>query len=185
LKPYTDWLTRHKISNIVIWQQQKRGSWHPHVVVNKYVDVNWARAWMMKRGWGPQMRFEPICYKRVVNGGAWIEVTSDNRLVNYLCRLIGYLVRDVDGQVASKVKTFQVSRVARVGTVTCDGKTAWNWVPWEKAGSYLYSKGRSLFFELHGVVPTFRDIGYIIRLGVEETGWANIDFLWEFGFPSG
>lgn len=45
--------------------------------------------------------------------------------------------------------------------------------------------GRSLFIELYGRLPKFRDMRHVMRLGVEDTGWANIDFLWEFSIPDG
>src|SRR6187431_2309631 len=57
-KPFRDYCSRRGVALLVVWERQKRGSWHPHCLIDKFLDVNWLRAWMVERGWGTQMRVE-------------------------------------------------------------------------------------------------------------------------------
>jgi hypothetical protein len=52
----------------------------------------------------------------------------------------------------------------------------------------LFAAGLPLFIALNGGnsfshAQLFRHASEIIRLGVEDTGWASVDPWWEFGFP--
>lgn len=170
-KPFRDYCSRRKIELLVVWEQQKRGSWHPHCLVDGYVDVNWCRPWMVQRGWGQQMRFELLVGTR--SG----DPSHTKKIIYYLTK---YLTKhSVEAAASTKKKLFCGARRCKIGT------TAFKWLPTEKAGAYLYAMGRSLFIELYGRLPKFRDMRHVMRLGVEDTGWANIDFLWEFSIPDG
>ena len=181
-KPFEDLCRRKGVELLVVWQLQARGSWHPHCLINRYMDVVKLRAWMMDRGWGPQMK----AVKATVNemwvpgrhGDAWVhDASSYKPLCEYLVR---YLTRSLAGvATAKRKKCFGGSHSMKAGTVM------FKWMPEIRAGSYLWNSGRSLFVELFGKAPGFRDMALVIRLGVEETGWANVDFLWQFGFPDG
>jgi hypothetical protein len=184
IKPFRDWCSRKGMGLIIIWQKQKRGSWHPHCLVDHYVDVNWCRPWMVARGWGQQMKFLSVFYKRGVGGGAWTVYEGASKLVPYLTRLVGYVTRDI-GEGDKHKKVFSCQHDAKVGTVTHDGKRSWCWDKYEHAGSFLYAMGRPLFYELYERQPEFRDIDHIIRLGVEVASWQDVDPLWEFAFSSG
>jgi hypothetical protein len=94
------------------------------------------------------------------------------KVIRYLTK---YLTKSVHAVADSaKKKCFGGSSASKCGS------TAFKWAPWVCAASYLYSYGASMFFELYGHTPTFRDVKHCIRLGVEDTGWASVDFLWEF-----
>jgi hypothetical protein len=91
-----------------------------------------------------------------------------------------------------KKKVFGASHRVKAGT------TNFSWTPCEKAGAFLYAKGREFFLQLYGCPPgrwmkerdgrpgrwvlSFAEILSVIRLGVEVTGWADVDPLWSFAF---
>lgn len=177
-KPFRDYCFRTGVELIVVWQLQKRGSWHPHCLVNRRFDVNWLRPWMRSRGWGPQMRLEFV-YNGLPGGAG-----NGLRRTPGVKRLVGYLVRYLmDGAHAvgdcTKKKLFGGCHRTKVGT------TNFKWMPEERPGAFLYASGRELFSQLYGHPPSFRDMGHVVRLGVENTNWAERDFLWEFSVPGG
>lgn len=92
LRPFMDLLRRKKIDHVLVWEQQSRGAWHPHILINAYLSVHWLRPWMMKRGWGPQMRAVWIRAKPFYDpaGGGWnYDLSSDAaRLVRYLVKYL-------------------------------------------------------------------------------------------------
>jgi hypothetical protein len=181
-KPFRDYCARRGIELLVVWERQVRGSWHPHCLVDKYIDVNFMRPWMMARGWGQQMRFEWVGRTKLQwDGRAWSQPQGSSshcsRVANYLIKYLRKSSAQVESSV--KKKCFGGSRRAKAGT------TKFSWMPEEKPGAYLYAMGRALFVQLFGHLPTFRDIGTVVRLGVGESDWDKIDFLWEFSVPSG
>ena len=181
-KPFKDLVRRRGGEYLVVWQLQKRGSWHPHVLTNQFIDVNWLRAWMVARGWGQQMRVERVVRKNmhVPDGhGGWKAVTfGAEKILHYLTRYLmrGFRSSPVD---AVKKKCFGGTHRSKCGTV----KFCWD--KYQKAGAWLYAMGKPLFIAIHGRLPKFSDMAFVIRLGVEDTGWADVDPLWEFGVPSG
>jgi hypothetical protein len=175
-KPFRDWMERQGYDFLVVWELQKRGSWHPNVLVDHYIDVNWCRPWMVSRGWGQQMRFTVVMDTR--RGNQWKYKPQMDNLVRYLSK---YLTKPAPSAVGEPVhkKLFCGRASCRAGT------TNFKWVSTEKPGAFLYYWGRQLWVELYGESPSWRDIAAVIRLGVEATGWSNIDFLWEFSVPGG
>lgn len=172
-KPFRDWCRRNDVRMLVVWEMQSRGAWHPHVLVNAFIDVNWLRPWMVERGWGPIMKV-----LRVFND--WKHTTRQatgaccggHQLARYLTK---YLTKQFRSETAQHAKCFGGSRMAKAGT------TAFGWSKWEKAGGWLWKNGRDLYWKLWGREPTFREMRFVVRLGVEETGWADIDPWWDFG----
>jgi hypothetical protein len=173
-KPFRDLCSRRGCELLVVWEIQKRGSWHPHCLVNQRFDVVQMRSWMVARGWGPQMRF--VWVTRPHSGVSQMpELPEVGRITRYLTKYLtksAYSVSD-----STKKKVFGGSKSSRAGD------TGFKWCPWVKAGSFLWQAGRGLFVQLNGRQPKFRDVREVIRLGVEETDWADYDPLWEFGFP--
>jgi len=180
-KPFRDLCARRGIELIAVWERQDRGAWHPHCLVNRYLDVNRVRPWMMARGWGPQMRVEQVRIDRVyvTEGGVsgWKTTCEGGRwIVRYLTK---YLTKGMQGDLSTKKKLFSGSARVKAGT------TRFKWLPHIKAGAYLFAAGIELFAVLYGRPPKFRDMATVIRIGVEETGWAAIDPWWEFSVPAG
>jgi hypothetical protein len=103
LKPIADYLLRRGVVLLVIWQQQKRGAWHAHILVNRYVDIVGLRQFAVARGWGNQIN--------IVRVG---EGRSVENTINYLCR---YLTRDFCGQIPLRVRLVGGSKENSVGTV--------------------------------------------------------------------
>ncbi len=170
LKPLRDLIKRRGGEELHFWERQERGAWHVHLVTNVYLDVTWLRPWMVARGWGPIMRVERVRGDRSETLHAHasdrgVHGRSREGLIRYLLK---YLTKSL-GEGHSWEKNFGGSASAKAGTTT------FKWVPWIRAGSMLYAAGAILFFQLEGRAPTFHDIGYCIRLGYEETGWANVD----------
>lgn len=185
-KCFRDLCHRRGVELLVVWERQKRGSWHPHCLINKRFDVHWLRPWMVERGWGPQMRAEYIgdtCAPEHFNrrGGGPCDSGRYQQASQQLRRIMGYLTKYLtkglvnDGSLHKK--KFCSSVIAKRGS------TRFSWASTHRAGAYLYAHGRELFFEMFGRIATFRDVALVIRLGVEVTKWADVDPLWEFGFP--
>ena len=180
LKPFRDLCSRRGAELLVVWEPQSRGSWHPHCLVNQFFDVNWLRPWMVARGWGQQMKalYCPACASRMSPfSPAWRERSQAvGGVIRYLTK---YLTKSWVGPVGLKKKRFSGTAVTKVGV------TRFKWLPEFHPGAYLYAMGKDLWRQLYGVEPSFHDVWGVIRLGVEDSGWAEIDPLWQFGFPSG
>lgn len=168
LKPFLDYLRRRGAEFLLVWEMQKRGAWHPHILVNKFVDVNWARPWMMQRGWGQQMRFELV--KR--NDGRPV----DGRVRDYICKsLRGYLLKArTDDMLEPRKKFFGGTARSKCGNI----KFAWNPAT-DTAHSFLYYYGRNLFTEIYQTSPSHRDLPIVMQLGLRDRNWLDCDFLYE------
>ena len=171
LKPFLDKLRRARVEHLVIWEMQKRGAWHPHILLNRYFDVNSIRAFMVKRGWGPQMKAE-----LVKDGSNPSRHQATAELLSYLLKgLKRYLLKArTDDAVEPRKKFFGGTMASKVGNI----KFAWNPAT-DTAHSFLYYYGRNLFCEMFGAAPHFRDLPIVMRLGVEDRDWLSVDFLYE------
>ena len=175
LWPFLDHLRRKTdegkpVEFLVVWEMQKRGSWHPHILVNTWLDVMKVRPWMVARGWGQQMRFRFVntSYVKQQNRG-WTE--SEKAVVYYLTK---YLTK----ANAPEPRKKYFGGNAKSSTV------AFKWSPW--AGnplSYLWHHGLQVYREMKqmegGQAPSqaelFHKKDLIVRLGVEATEWLEFD----------
>jgi hypothetical protein len=46
-----------------VWERQKRGAWHLHLLVNIYFDWTWFQKWLLARGWGEVLRVDRVYSK--------------------------------------------------------------------------------------------------------------------------
>lgn len=185
-KPFRDYCSRRGLELLVFWERQKRGAWHPHCLVDGRIDVNFMRPFMVKRGWGQQMKFKWITRKTSYSfsdsGGVHV-VESCPEALSLARYLTKYLTKSMHSSgVATHKKCFGGSSAAKAGG------TSFRWVPWVKPGAMLYAAGLSFFLQLNGGQSVsryelFRRTSDIIRLGVEVTDWASLDPWWEFQFP--
>ena len=169
LKPLTDLLRLQGASFLIFWERQKRGAWHPHMLLNRRLDIAWLRPWMMERGWGQQM------FLKYVTDG----LDSDGRGPRIgSARLIRYLVKyltkaTTDDLIEPRKKFFGGTHDAKAGTVR------FKWVPWVEPTAMLWYFGAQFYREMNeGQQPDFRQMGYVIRLGVEVTDWLSVDPWW-------
>src|ERR1017187_10164678 len=86
-KPVADYLKRHGIDWCGVWQQQKRGAWHHHFLINQYIEMVGFREFVVARDWGQFVNIEAVGQHH--GGGRFQE---PKRLVKYLTR---YLPRDL------------------------------------------------------------------------------------------
>lgn len=180
LRPLIDRFRRDGAAYLIFWEKQKRGSWHPHILVSRRYDVVWLRAWLTQRGWGQQLYAKyvnvPFAVRSRAHGfGFGRQCASDLdmpawRLVRYLVK---YLTKSVVTDGSTRKKVFGGSRLAKTGTVQ------FKWIPQVNASSYLYHYGLEVFYAVEGRPPTFRDTSYIIRLGAENCDWLSVDPLWD------
>lgn len=173
LKPFLDVLRNCKrkdssIGWLVFWERQKRGAWHPHILLNRRFSIDWLRPFMMERGWGEQM-FLKYVQQGLESDGRGPSIGPE-RLVRYL---IKYLTKaTTDDAIEPRKKFFGGSHGAKAGTVN------FKWAPWFEPTSMLWFYGRQLYFEMHGEHPSFDAMAYVIRLGVEATDWLQVDPWW-------
>lgn len=188
LKPFIDKLRRDGAAYLVFWELQKRGAWHPHLLISKRYEVGVTggggmRDWLMHRGWGQQMLWRFVAVPRSLfqkqsafGYGDCVDQTPLNQLELPAWRLVKYLVKYLTksrtSETTSHKKLFGGSSSAKVGNIQ------FRWVPEVNASSYLYYYGLELFYAIERRPPTFRDTAYIIRLGVENCDWLSVDFLW-------
>lgn len=175
IKPFLDLLRRRRYDHLLVWEQQKRGSWHPHILINGRLEVAEIRPWMMARGWGQQMRVE-----WVVRGGVMHDnfgnKSSAAAVVSYLTKkLRSYLLKArTNDAIEPRKKFFGGTATAKAGNV----RFAWNPAT-DTAHAMLYYYGRNLFSEIFGTPPSHRDLPVVMRLGVEDRNWLDVDFLYE------
>ncbi|MGA3285208.1 MAG: hypothetical protein ABSD57_12230 [Verrucomicrobiota bacterium] len=55
-----DLVRRKKGEYYGVWERQKRGAWHLHLLVNVYFEWHWFQKWLMARGWGEQLYVERV-----------------------------------------------------------------------------------------------------------------------------
>jgi len=143
-KPFRDLCLRRGWKCIIVWEQQKRGSWHPHLFIDHRIDVNFLRPFMMKRGWGQQMRVDLLDRHRKWIGYRWVTVKGDtSRRVNYA---IKYLGKNLQDEACKRKKRFSC-----VGKGVKKGSTQFRWNPHfidhsdernttpSRPGAYLYA----------------------------------------------
>ena len=185
-KPFADLCRRRKLEYLFVWELQKRGSWHVHVLVNRWMDVMKIRPWMVKRGWGPIMRVERVteCFTDDKYRGHHI---GPGRVVQYL---IKYL---------TKCKTTE-PRKKFFGGNAKQSTTRFKWVPEYSPYGYLFAKGRDAWEKAGTSAPSaeriregwwqegaeeprgklsrvdlFKHMPQIIALGVQVTKWLERD----------
>jgi hypothetical protein len=170
-KPFEDWMKRRGILHLAFWEKQKRGAWHPHVLVNKFCNVNVVREFMVERGWGQIMMFKRVVLEGSHNPRGRGDTVAPAPLARYL---IKYLTKAHTCEPRKKFFTGTAS--CKAGKLTHEGAVAFLWNPYvETPYSFLYHKGLSLFWQLYERLPEFRDVRHCIRLGWEETEWWNFD----------
>ena len=167
-KPFIDRMRRDGAQFLIFWERQKRGAWHPHVLLNRRYDIAWLRPWMMARGWGQQMFLKYVTDGLDSDGrGPQIGV---KRLTRYL---IKYLTKaSTDDSVEPRKKFFGGSHDAKSGNVK------FKWAPWYEPTAMLWYYGMLTYSQLHGSVPGVRQMAYVVRLGVEATDWLSVDPWW-------
>lgn len=196
LKGLHDRISRMDGEELHVWELQKRGAWHLHMLVDCYLDVGWLRPFMCDRGWGRIMkgikvqkvrRFDP-------ESKVWLEdLRETEKLTRYLVKYLrkgsseqGRVVRELRESRISLESAGDPERHAEcVRTLkkklfgghhgAMIGNTRFAWCPWIKAGAFLYAYGREMFFELYGRLPNFFDIRFVLRLGYEVCDWAKVD----------
>lgn len=195
-----DLIRRRGGDRYAVWEIQQRGAWHLHLLTDVWLDVTWLRGtkespgWLVRRGWGPIMRVE-----RLHDVGGRRRVAR--YLAKYLAKGCGVQRRLLEGRMSlndaeedgsvratncdsgawaghcdlANKKLAGCSRGARVAN------TLFGWNPWTsgRPGGYLYALGRSLFLELFGELPGFRDIEACIRMGWEDSKFYDFDFLYQ------
>lgn len=166
-KAFRDLIKRRGGEELHFWEPQRRGSWHVHLLTDKYLNVVWLRQWMIDRGWGPQMRVERVASSaHYVEGKGWL---SDNRAIKRLVwYLRKYLTKSLD-DISDKKKPFGGSAVAKIGT------TMFKWMITVSPYSYLYYYGSQSLHEVFGEWPSWLNIGLCIRLGYELTNYGDYD----------
>jgi len=176
VKPLKDMLHRRGAEFHFFWEPHPEGhGWHLHWVCNRYIDVNWFRPWMVKRGWGQQMKVERVeASPARCDGRTWVSDESQvRRVVLYLVKYITKWVSDAE---AGRKKVWSCARCCKSGTVK------FAWCPWIKPGTYLHHYGKCLYIELYGKLPKFCDFNLVEELGVGATNWLETDPWW---MPSG
>lgn len=183
-KPFRDYCSRRGVRLLVVWERQKRGAWHPHCLVDKRLDVAVVRPFMVARGWGSIMKF---LYLRQENSTIWDPsdptkpIGSERhtpgaaKISRYLTKYLTKSMREVAG--CARKKVFSAPASVKAGTI------GFKWVPWVKPGAMLYAAGLAIFLSMEGRMPFFSEMPLVIRLGVENSGWAEVDPWWQFGFP--
>jgi hypothetical protein len=188
-KKFQDLLRRRGAEWLHVWEPQKRGAWHVHLITDVYLDVNWLRPWMVQRGFGPIMKVY-----RIERGARWIEGrgwVADTRDVEKLCRYLRKYLTKSRAESKDGKKAFgggggkrwkSMEDPGRPGPKVGNTRFAWN--PWQdNPMSYLLQMGRLFYRELNGCWPPWEKdavlrtgwFQYLIKLGYEYTNWGDYD----------
>jgi len=152
-KPVADYLKRHGIDWCGVWQQQKRGAWHHHFLVNKYISVVAFREFVVSRGWGQFVNIEAVAKQH--RGRRFQDV---RQIVRYLTR---YLTRDFCDHVPRRVRLTSGRASNKVGT------TRFQWL---NGFSRAWRVGCDLFATAFSRFPTWRDRETVMLYGCIELG---------------
>jgi hypothetical protein len=158
-----DWLQARGIQYYGLWQiqegrEKKTGAavWHLHIFIDKRVDIVGLRAFLVPRGWGQQMRVDPVGSPR--EGQKFQDV---NKAVHYVAR---YVKRDFRRLSAEGVRSRLVVRsdATRCGTVR---------FAWLTGFTRAWRLGCQRFTEFYGWLPhTRREREVAFDMGVHESG---------------
>ena len=148
-KKVRDLFDRKGAEYLAVWERQTRGAWHVHLVTDKYFSVHWLRPWVVARGFGQFLRVEVLRGRHRCEDGKWRrDETQHRRVARYITK---YLRKGMSGVADGGVKRFVGKRLCKAGT------TRFSWRPEENPNAMLYSYGRSLFYQIHRRLPTFRE----------------------------
>lgn len=167
LKPFRDLVRRRGGEMLVFWEPQARGAWHPHIVVNMYFDVNLLRPWMMRRGWGPQMRVEKIQRQSRYTSRGWV---NDDQACAKLVRYLSYYLTKTVERLGPFKKPFGGSQGAKLGN------TNFKWTVLHNPYDSLRAWGRRAYQMLFGEIPSWRvPSSFLVRLGYEYCDYGEFD----------
>lgn len=156
-KPIADYLKRQKADWCGVWQQQRRGAWHLHMLVNRWQDVNVLREFAVARGWGQFINAEKV-------GDGGYRFMDSKRVVSYLTR---YLSRDMCEHVPMRVRLAAGTKPTAVGTVKFS---------WVHGVARAWRYGCELFSACYGYSPRSKeDRQRAFGWGLRELGF--LDFL--------
>jgi hypothetical protein len=151
-KSIRDWFDRHGIDFCGVWEMQERGAWHPHILVNKYVDIVAFREFAVSKGWGRFINVRPV---GAHHGGGG---ESPEKLIGYLKK---YLSKDLVGQSVGRVRLVFGKWSNRVGT------TAFAWVNgWSK----VWRAGRAATGLPESTRIPYRCFDAVMALGCDVLG---------------
>jgi len=139
------------LRGVGVWQRQSRGAWHLHLVLDRYIDINWLRPAAQSCGFGS---FINLRFVKKFDG--FRDMGGPMKVAKYIAR---YVTRDERGPEDKGVRVVCfISRDARVAS------TRFGWA----AGiSQLWRYGRAEFYNIFGHAPSGGEYGLCVRLGWE------------------
>lgn len=145
------------LKGIGVWQRQKRGAWHLHMVFNQFIPIDELRADAVACGFGPMLNLRYVETKNQ-KGFMW----NPRKVLSYMLR---YVTRDI----ASDERDKGVRVVEYFGQGVRVATTSFGWA---RGFAELYRAGRGAWSDIFADVgqPTLDDYWFIIRLG-----WEVID----------
>jgi len=158
-RPVREWFNRKDVRYLGVWENQKRGAWHLHLVLSRFIDIRDFREFAVGHGWGPIMRIDRITFK--VDD---FNAPSPKQLASQVDRVKRYLLKYLQkGHRASGsgAKLSVYSKGVRLCTMTF-------YFAWEMGGR-LWASGREVFEAVYGRLPKWceADRRAIMRLGWE------------------
>lgn len=172
-KPCGDWLRNRGIQAIGAWQQQKRGAWHAHLVINGFVDINRLREFLTHRGWGRFMRVDKIIWPPDAKQAK----AEASRAIRYVTRYVGRDAETCQAAAMGHRVTIYVGKCKK-GTVR---------FVWVGGLGRVWRLGCSLYCQAYGLYAwqldwarRERNRQEILRMGLEEVfGEPGKSFLLE------
>lgn len=177
-KPAADWFRRKGISAVGAWQQQKRGAWHVHIVIDGRIDITLLREFLVDKGWGPFCNI-----KRVEKPPAGL-----NEAQAALRRTIGYISRYVKRDIAAANGGPDAAAGRRVTVYLCGTKKGTVRFNFTNDLNHVWRLGCALWCEIFKTSPAelYRSLsqdswrGSGLRVKIMEMGldavWGNPSF---------
>lgn len=174
-RPVREWFNRRGIRYLGVWEEQRRGAWHLHLVLSCYVDITKFRAFAMSVGWGPIMKI-----KRVLVEVDDFHAPEPAQVESSIAKLKRYLGKYLQKGHRGGGNRYCKLTVYGKGDRKCSMTFAWAF----ENGARLWRLGCDLFTGLQHIqglsarAPRWDEYDFVIKLAFEHAwglpGWENL-----------
>lgn len=149
-----------------VWQRQKRGAWHLHLVVSQRVSIEWLRDAALACGFGSYVNLKAVDIRdRNVFNFDRSPIAGAREVARYITR---YLSRGRETCDKGVRVVEYLGREARVQTMRFS---------WVGGFARLWRAGVAEWFKTWGVRPSYEIFDEVIQLGWDALSAADRSFL--------
>ena len=124
-KPARDGLERRGVKGLGVWQRQKRGAWHVHLLISTRINIGEFRRFVEQRGWGKFVNIRNCGNRRRWNGGSWVYYWEGIPTDAELCKVGNYMARYLHKSDEADIWEDGEDKFSRVVTIG-EGSKSWS-----------------------------------------------------------